>query len=46
MHYCQYKQVALRHQAMLATREAPHRFGRVNKIEDKEEDNIKQGRTL
>jgi len=40
MHYGQYKQVALRHQSMLVTRGALHRFGRVNKIADKEKDNI------
>jgi len=33
--------VALRHQAMLVTRETLHRFGRVNKIADKEKDNIR-----
>jgi len=40
MHYGQYKQVALRHQAMLITREALHRFERVNKIADKEKGNV------
>jgi len=40
MHYGQYKQVALRHQAMLVTRGAHHRFGRVNKIADKEKENV------
>jgi len=40
MHYGQHKQVALRHQAMLVTRGALHRFGRVNKIADKEKDKI------
>jgi len=43
MHYGQYKQVALRHQAMLVTCGALHRFGRVNKIADKEKDNITIG---
>jgi len=36
----QYKQVALRHQAMLVTRGALNRFGRVNKFADKEKDNV------
>jgi len=40
MHYGQYQQDVLRHQAMLVTRGAVHRFGRVNKIADKEKDNI------
>jgi len=40
MHYAQYKQVALRHQAMLVTRGAHHRFGRVTIIADKEKDNV------
>jgi len=40
MHYGQYKQVALRHQAKLVTRGAHHRFGRVNIIADKEKDNV------
>jgi len=40
MHYGQYKQVARRHQAMLVTRGAHHRFGRVNKIADREKDNV------
>jgi len=40
MHYGQYKQVALRHQAMLVTRGAHHRFGRVNIIADKEKHNV------
>jgi len=40
MHYGQYKQVALRHQAKLVTRGAHQRFGRVNIIADKEKDNV------
>jgi len=40
MHYGQYKQVTLRHQAMLVTRGALHRFGRLSKIADKEKDNV------
>jgi len=40
MHYGQYKQVALRHQAKLVTHGAHHRFGRVNIIADKEKDNV------
>jgi len=40
MHYGQYKQVALRYQAMLITRGALHRFGRVKKIANKEKDNV------
>jgi len=40
MHYGQYKQVALRHEAMLVTRGSLNRFGRVNKIADKEKDNV------
>jgi len=36
MHYGQYEQVSLRHQLMLITRGALHRFGRVNKSADKE----------
>jgi len=40
MHYGQYKQVALRQQAMLVTRGAFYRFGRVNKFADKEKDNV------
>jgi len=40
MHCGQYEQVALRHHAMLVTRGALHRFGRVNEIADKEKDNI------
>jgi len=40
MHYGQYKQVALRHQAKLVTRGAHHRFWRVNIIADKEKDNV------
>jgi len=40
MHYGQYKQVALRHQVVLVTRGALHRIGRVNKIADKEKDNL------
>jgi len=43
MHYGQYKQVALRHQAKLVTRGAHHRFGRVNIIADKEKDNVTIG---
>jgi len=40
MHYGQYKQVALRHQAMLVTHGALHRFGPVNEIADIKKDNI------
>jgi len=40
MHYGQYKQVALRYLAMLVTGGALQRFGRVNKIADKENDNV------
>jgi len=40
MHYDQYKQVALRHQAKLVTRGAHHRFGRVNIL------NASTGRSL
>jgi len=40
MYYGLYKQVAHRHQAMLVTSGALHRFGQVNEIADKEKDNI------
>jgi len=36
----QYKQVTLRHQAMLVTRGPLYRFGRVSEIGDKEKDKI------
>jgi len=41
MHYGQYKQVALRHQAMLVMRGALNRFGQVNEIAYMEIDDIK-----